>query len=149
MPPSLQLQSDRQAQRRLAVLRHVEEVTGSVAQTCRYYGISRNCFYKWQRRYQEVGLDDAGVFNDKLQEWEDYYNYHRPYGGLAGQTPYERLKQKPRPRCNQAPADAQLAHVKLGWVSGGVEECGGCVARRRVLPGACGPPSPVRGGSSQ
>ena len=24
---------------------------------------------------------------------EDYYNYHRPHGGLAGQTPYERLRQ--------------------------------------------------------
>ena len=27
--------------------------------------------------------------NDKLQEWEDYYNYHRPHGALDGQTPYE------------------------------------------------------------
>jgi hypothetical protein len=34
------------------------------------------------------------VFNSKLQEWEDYYNYHRPHGGLRGQTPYERLHQK-------------------------------------------------------
>jgi transposase InsO family protein len=39
-------------------------------------------------------IDDAKVFNDKLQEWEDYYNYHRPHGGLDGQTPYERLRQK-------------------------------------------------------
>lgn len=97
MPPSLQLQSDRQAQRRLAVLRHVEEVTGSVAQTCRYYGISRNCFYKWQRRYQEVGLDDAGVFNDKLQEWEDYYNYHRPYGGLPAKPRTSDSNRNPDP----------------------------------------------------
>ena len=41
-----------------------------------------------------VIIDDAQVFNDKLQEWEDYYNYHRPHGGLGGQTPYERLRQK-------------------------------------------------------
>ena len=41
-----------------------------------------------------VLIDDTGVYNDKLQEWEDYYNYHRPHGALAGQTPYERLKQK-------------------------------------------------------
>lgn len=34
------------------------------------------------------------LFNDKLQEWEDYYNYDRPHGALAGNTPYERLKQK-------------------------------------------------------
>ncbi|HVY08575.1 MAG TPA: integrase core domain-containing protein, partial [Mycobacteriales bacterium] len=34
------------------------------------------------------------VFNDKLQEWEDYYNYDRPHGALGGQTPYERLRTK-------------------------------------------------------
>ena len=38
-------------------------------------------------------IDDAKVFNSKLQEWEDYYNYDRPHGGLDGQTPYERLKR--------------------------------------------------------
>jgi transposase InsO family protein len=47
---------DRQAQRRLAVLRHAEEVSGSVAKTCRYYGISRPLFYKWRRRYEKEGL---------------------------------------------------------------------------------------------
>lgn len=41
-----------------------------------------------------VIIDDAKVFNDKLQEWEDFYNFHRPHGGLNGQTPYERLRQK-------------------------------------------------------
>jgi transposase InsO family protein len=52
---------DREQQRkirhRLAVLRHAEEVTGNVAATCRYYGISRQCFYKWLRRYEELGED--------------------------------------------------------------------------------------------
>jgi len=43
-------------------------------------------------------IDDAQVFNNKLQEWEDYYNYHRPHGGLGGQTPYERLRQKTKAR---------------------------------------------------
>ena len=38
--------------------------------------------------------DDIHLFNDKLREWEDYYNYHRPHGALDGQTPYERLMQK-------------------------------------------------------
>ncbi len=41
-----------------------------------------------------VVIDDANVFNDKLQEWEDFYNFHRPHGGLGGQTPYERLLQR-------------------------------------------------------
>ena len=38
--------------------------------------------------------DDIHLFNDKLREWEDYYNYHRPHGALDGQTPYERLLAK-------------------------------------------------------
>jgi transposase InsO family protein/transposase-like protein len=41
-----------------------------------------------------VVIDDTKVFNDKLREWENFYNYHRPHGGLGGQTPYERLKQR-------------------------------------------------------
>ncbi|MEE2852444.1 MAG: IS481 family transposase [Actinomycetota bacterium] len=45
-----------------------------------------------------VVIDDAKVFNNKLREWEDYYNYHRPHGGLNGQTPYERLRQKTQTR---------------------------------------------------
>jgi transposase InsO family protein len=39
-------------------------------------------------------VDDANVFNNKLQQWEDYYNFHRPHGGLGGETPYERLRVK-------------------------------------------------------
>ncbi len=41
-----------------------------------------------------VVIDDAQLFNDKLAEWQDFYNYHRPHGGLGGQTPYERLLEK-------------------------------------------------------
>jgi transposase InsO family protein len=40
--------------------------------------------------------DDIHLFNEKLREWEDYYNYHRPHGALSGQTPYERLIEKTR-----------------------------------------------------
>lgn len=40
--------------------------------------------------------DDIRLFNAKLREWEDYYNFHRPHGALAGQTPYERLLAKTR-----------------------------------------------------
>ncbi len=45
---------------------------------------------------QDGITDDIHLFNDKLREWEDYYNYHRPHGGLDGQTPYERLVAKTR-----------------------------------------------------
>ena len=41
-----------------------------------------------------VVIDDAGVFNERLREWEDFYNFNRPHGGLSGQTPYERLRLK-------------------------------------------------------
>jgi transposase len=47
----------RNAARRLAIIRHAEEVTGNVSQTCRYYGISRQTFYAWLRRYEEKGLE--------------------------------------------------------------------------------------------
>jgi transposase InsO family protein len=40
--------------------------------------------------------DDIHLFNKKLREWENYYNYHRPHGGLGGQTPYEQLIEKMR-----------------------------------------------------
>jgi transposase InsO family protein len=49
---------------------------------------------EFYRLLDGVVIDDAQVFNDKLQEWEDFYNYHRPHGSLDGQTPYERLKQQ-------------------------------------------------------
>jgi transposase InsO family protein len=45
-----------------------------------------------------VVIDDTKVFNDKLREWENFYNYHRPHGALGGQTPYERLKQRTQAR---------------------------------------------------
>jgi len=53
---------------RLAVLRHAEEVSGNVSRPCRYYGITRQSFYKWRRRYEtlsEAGLEDRNV--DKLK----------------------------------------------------------------------------------
>ena len=43
---------DKNAARRLAIIRHAREVTGNVAMTCRYYGISRQVFYTWYRRYE-------------------------------------------------------------------------------------------------
>ena len=45
--------------------------------------------------------DDIHLFNQKLREWEDYYNYHRPHGALDGQTPYERLLAKTRADVSQ------------------------------------------------
>ncbi len=38
-------------------MRHVEEVTGNVAMTCRYFGISRPTDYTWLHRYETEGVD--------------------------------------------------------------------------------------------
>ena len=46
---------------------------------------------EFYRLLDGVMIDDANQLSDKLQEWEDYYNYHRPHGGLGGRTPYEKL----------------------------------------------------------
>ncbi|MCU1525401.1 MAG: transposase [Microbacteriaceae bacterium] len=46
----------RRAKHKLAVLRRVEEVSGSVAATCRYFGITRTAHYKWRKRYEEEGF---------------------------------------------------------------------------------------------
>ena len=49
---------------------------------------------EFYRMLEGVVIDDAGVFNERLLEWENFYNFNRPHGGLGGQTPYERLRQK-------------------------------------------------------
>jgi transposase InsO family protein len=53
---------------------------------------------EFYRLLDGVMIDDTKLFNDKLREWEDFYNYHRPHGSLDGQTPYERLKQRTQTR---------------------------------------------------
>jgi hypothetical protein len=37
-----------------------------------------------------VVIDDTELLNDKLREWEDLYNFHRPHRAFGGQTPYIR-----------------------------------------------------------
>jgi transposase InsO family protein len=57
----------------------------------RSHRIDADEFY---RMLDGVVIDDTALFNDKLEEWETFYNFHRPHGGLDGQTPYERLRQR-------------------------------------------------------
>jgi transposase InsO family protein len=57
----------------------------------RSHRIDEEEFY---RMLDGIVIDDTKLFNDRLQEWEDFYNFNRPHGGLDGQTPYERLRQK-------------------------------------------------------
>ena len=74
----------------MAVLRHAEEVSGNVAATCRYYGISRQVFYTWLRRYQADGV--AGLRDRSRRPLT--CPHETPAEVVGGQTPYERLKQK-------------------------------------------------------
>ena len=43
---------DPQIRHRLAVLAHADEISMNVAATCRHYGITRQSFYTWERRYK-------------------------------------------------------------------------------------------------
>jgi hypothetical protein len=78
---------------RLAILGHAEEACGNVSATCRYCGISRQCFYKRPNRFDELGDEGLGGFGiarlgridhqtKPIQRW------------LAGDTPYEELPKK-------------------------------------------------------
>src|SRR6185436_13707368 len=51
----------------------------------RSYRVDDQEFY--QLLDKDVITDDIHLFNDKLREWEDYYNYHRPHGALDGHPP--------------------------------------------------------------
>ncbi|SDH65400.1 DDE-type integrase/transposase/recombinase [Pseudonocardia oroxyli] len=59
---------------------------------------------EFYRLLEGVVIDEGTSFEDKLREWEDYDNYHRPHGGLGGQTPMRgspRRPPNPPPRRNQ------------------------------------------------
>jgi transposase-like protein len=59
----------------LAIIRHAEEVTGNVSQTCRYFGITRQTFYRWLRRYEQRSARVTKVvhaqlgFSDGFSRW--------------------------------------------------------------------------------
>ena len=44
--------------------------------------------------YQLLSYTGDVDLNEKLNEWETFYNYHRPHGAFKGKTPYEILKEK-------------------------------------------------------
>lgn len=47
-----------------------------------------------QEFYQLLTYTDDVDLNKKLEEWESFYNYHRPHRSLKGKTPYEVLREK-------------------------------------------------------
>jgi transposase InsO family protein len=44
--------------------------------------------------YQLLSYTDDVDLNEKLEEWENFYNYFRPHRSLKGKTPYEVLRDK-------------------------------------------------------
>jgi len=48
--------------RKLRILNHAGE-SGNVSRTCRYFGISREIFYRWKRVYEKDG--EAALINSK------------------------------------------------------------------------------------
>ena len=44
--------------------------------------------------YQLLSYTGDVDLKEKLNEWEIFYNYHRPHGAFKGKTPYEILKEK-------------------------------------------------------
>lgn len=68
---------------RSKILQHAAAEARTVAQTCRYFGISRNTYYKWRFG---TGLRRCGLCDrDRV-----------PHRSPHGQTPYERLMVKTR-----------------------------------------------------
>ncbi len=42
--------------------------------------------------YQLLNYTDDVDLNEKIAQWEDFYNFNRPHGAFKGKTPYEALK---------------------------------------------------------
>ena len=91
-----------------------------VAEVATNLGISQQTIYDWRRQdridrglesgissaaqriadkqdfYQLLTYKDHVDLEAKLEEWENFYNYHRPHGAFRGGTPYEALREKLR-----------------------------------------------------
>jgi transposase InsO family protein len=44
--------------------------------------------------YQLLNYKDDVDLNEKLNQWENFYNFERPHFAHSGKTPYEILKNK-------------------------------------------------------
>ena len=44
--------------------------------------------------YQLLEYKDDVDLNEKIEQWEQFYNFNRPHGAFKGKTPYETLMTK-------------------------------------------------------
>ncbi len=89
----------RAAGQRLRWMDHYESHGRNAALTCRYFGISRQTFYRWRRRYDPQDLS-------RLEE-----RSHRPHRRRQKRKKAEELKQKIA--ALSPPGDCQLAPTKI------------------------------------
>ncbi len=47
-----------------------------------------------QEFYQLLSYKGDVDLEDKLIEWENFYNFNRPHGAFNGKTPYEALRER-------------------------------------------------------
>lgn len=45
------------ADERRRMIEHYEQVSRNISKTCRFFGISRNQFYRWLARYRSDGFE--------------------------------------------------------------------------------------------
>lgn len=56
--------------------------------------VERSHFTDIQEFYQLIDYTDDIDINQRLEQWEIFYNCHRPHSALQGRTPYEVLREK-------------------------------------------------------
>lgn len=56
--------------------------------------IQRSLLTDKQEFYQLLQYTDDIDIQQKIKEWEIFYNSHRPNSALKGKSPYEALKEK-------------------------------------------------------
>jgi Integrase core domain len=63
--------------------------TADTAMAIIKYGVERSQKTDWDEFYSTVDLT-APDLDEKLRQWQDYYNHERPHGSLGNKTPWEK-----------------------------------------------------------
>ncbi|MET1003446.1 MAG: DDE-type integrase/transposase/recombinase, partial [Acidimicrobiia bacterium] len=67
---------------------------------------------EFYRMLEGVVIDNTQLFNDKLQEWEDFYNFDRPMVASTDRLPTNGYDKRPSPRPRNRPMS--VAHRDIG-----------------------------------
>ena len=57
-----------------------------------------------QEFYQLLSYKGDLDLEARLDEWEKFYNFHRPHGAFNGKTPYEALREKLKQPVSMSPS---------------------------------------------